>query len=279
MAVVLWTAAEIEMLRNDIIPPGRNESTARTKANKLGLNFCPKGKRNAPLNLPEEEKLKIVQHVKNHRNKTSAAITFGVSRNYVIEICKQYGVCVGKAPRDRIGEHVEYNGVNWSWKKGSWICTSSKVRATGKYNLAKVLWEKYYGEYPGPKFDIRYKDGDRYNLKKSNLVKVTKAEAQKERLKDPLYKAMAYANGCYGLLQNRIAEELDPTRKAARCAKAADTCRINCPDRGMKAWHTRHKRAKERGYYFTDEARKNMSIAHMGKPSNNKGKKLKNARN
>lgn len=268
MRPVLWTSQEIACLRKNIVPPTRGEKAARTKAHKLGLSFCPGGCQSQPLNLSRRQREAIARAVKATGNKSHVANRFKVSRNYVIQVCKEFKVASGPSPHERLGEHVEYGGHNWSWKKGSWICTSSKVRASGKYNLGKVLWEKYHGEYPDRRHDVRFKDGDRYNLKKSNLVKLTKSEAQVLRMKEPMYKAMAYASGCMGLLMNAVSEVIDPMKKADRISKAVKTRKERHPDIGKKAWETRKKRAEERGYYFTEETRRKMSESHRGKPSN-----------
>lgn len=168
-------------------------------------------------------------------------------------------------------EHFEYEGTNWSWKKGSWICTNTKVRNTGKYNLCKVLWEKFHGIYPDANHDVRFKDGNKYNLKKSNLQLLTKSEAQKLRMKDPNVKANTYATGCLGLLMNTIAELQDPSKRKERCRKSAETTKRNHPDRIKKAIETRRKRAESRGYYYTEETRRKMSESHKGKTKSKQG--------
>lgn len=260
MGIDLWTKDEIQALKENRFPETRSKRAARTKAFKLGLSFCPDGKpecRN--LNLTESQKDEIIDFVKRKRNRTLAAQHFGVSRNYVVELCKNRGLEMAKRPHERLGEHVEYDGHNWSWKKGSWVCTSSKVRKTKECVLTKVIWKKHYGEYPGPEYDIRFKDGDRYNLDIDNLMKVTKSEAQKIRLQDPLTKALATASGIMGLLQVKINEAIDPSRKAERCAKAAKTRQERHPDLQKKMWETRRRNAAERGFYYSPETRRKMS--------------------
>lgn len=270
----LWTASEINDLRNNIVPSTRTMNAARNKASKLNIEFHPKcGDKCVQLNLSADDRRRIAEAVKKERNKAHVAMRFGVSRNYVLECCKEFHVETIPSPHERLGEHIEYDGHNWSWKKGSWICTSSRVRATGEYNLGKVLWKKFHGVYPDAGHDVRFKDGNRYNLAKENLVLLTKSEAQKLRLKDPMNRARCYATGCLGLLMNAVAEMQDPQRRKDRCKKAAETSRRLHPDRGRKAWETRRKRAEERGFFFTAEQIKKMSESHKGKPNPNKGRK------
>lgn len=272
----LWTSDEIQALRENRIPEGRSLHACWTKAHKLGLSFCPGGHpecRNK--NLSDEDKKKILEHVRIHRNRTRAAELFGVSRNYVSTLCAENGLKMCPRPHDRLGEHVEYEGHNFSWKKGSWICTSSRVRATGEYNLTRILWKKYYGVYPGPGYDIRYKDGDKYNLTKNNLVLVTKSEAQKIRLKDPFYRAVATASAIMGLLQNNIMETLDPDKKKRRIRKAMESRKPKQGEIIRKAVETRRRRAEERGYYYDDETIQKMRESHKGKTYNRKRKNEK----
>lgn len=269
----LWTAQEIQDLRENRMPAGRSYAACHTKAFKLGISFCPGGHPECvPKNLTEDVIQQILDHVKQFHNRTITAELFHVSRNYVYELCKKNGLEIAPRPHDRLGEHVEFEGHNFSWKKGSWIATSSKLRASGEYNLTKILWKKFHGVYPGPGYDVRYKDGNRYNLKKSNLVLVTKAQAQKIRMKDPAYKANAVANAYFGLLNNAISEILDPDKKKVRIQKAVESRRPKQHETAMKASETRRKKALERGYYFTPETLKRMSESHKGKTYNKRNK-------
>lgn len=274
MRPVLWTPEEVEQLRNGIVPEGRSEMSARTKAFKMNISFCPNGGKPIP-KCDERTEKTVVDLYRECRNKSLVAAKTGISRNTVIDVLKRNGIEAGKSPHERLGEHVEYEGRNYSWKKGSWICTSSRVRASGEYNLAKTLWKKYHGVYPGPEYDVSYVDGNRYNLTKSNLRLLTKSEAQKLRMKDPVYRAKVTASCCMGLLMNAIYECLDPSKKAERIRKSVETRKRLHLDIQKKAWETRRRNAEERGYYFTDEQRKRMSEAHKGKPRPNKGKRPK----
>lgn len=273
MKITLWTSSEINDLRNNRVPVTRTLKAARTKAFKLHIDFFPfGGEKFRKLDLTKEQRKAIANDARKSRNKTKTASKFGVNRSYVLQCCKEFNVSLIPSPHERINEHIEYDGHNWSWKKGSWICTANKVRESGEYNLGKVLWKKFHGEYPDARHDVRFIDGNRYNLNKSNLKLLTKSEAQLLRLKNPMTKAMFYASGCYGLMLNAIMEAQDPSKGKKRGKKAAATRKSRYPNLGKKVAESRKRKAEERGFYFSEEARKRMSEAHKGKPSNNKGK-------
>lgn len=270
----LWTKEEVELLKNNILPKGRSLRSAYTKAHHLGISFCPKGSPCPQLNLPKEKREEIARHAEMCRNKTLTSRKFGVSRNYVIQVCHEFGVEIEKRPHDRLGEHFEYEGNNYSWNGGSWICTSSKVRATGEFNLSKILYKKYHGEYPGQGFVIVYKDGNRYNLTKDNLVKMSRSEAQKLRMEDEMVRASVIASGAMGLLQNKVSEIFDPSKTEKRIKKAVETRMKLHPDIVKKAWETRRKRAAERGFFYTKETRQKMSESRKRFVENQKQKEM-----
>jgi hypothetical protein len=95
----------------------------------------------------------------------------------------------------------------------------------------------------------------------------SRSERQKERLKDPLYKAVNYAYGVYGLLHNRIKDSIDPSRTKRRSAKLWETRRANgkVSESCAKAHQTRKERYGKSGVKDPEAVRKTLSLAHMGK--------------
>lgn len=266
-----WTTEEIELLKRSVIPEGRSVGACHTKAGKLRIPFRPSGYNSAPRKYSDEKRKEIADHAAKNGNKLETGRVYGVSRNYVYECCKEFRPdCIGESGLKDDVPHVMYEGYIFSYKKRCWICTSSKVRVTGKYNLAKIIYEKAYGEYPDKHFDVVPKDGNIYNLAPENLVKRSKSESQRIRMQDPIRYANSIANTTYGRLKNIIAEKLDPSKMKARMDKSNRTKkeRYAPHEIGRKIVETKRRNAEARGYWYTPEQRKRMSEAHVGKTKN-----------
>lgn len=117
--------------------------------------------------------------------------------------------------RKPAGEVLLYRGDRYTWSvKGYWRCTSS----TSRHNLTHRIWEEYHGKVPKGHM-VFYKDGNRFNVAPENLVCMTQAEAQSKRLQRTDYKQLMRCYGIYGLLMNRIQEQIDPEKKRKRYKK------------------------------------------------------------
>lgn len=124
---------------------------------------------------------------------------------------------MGRKPHSDV---IVFDGRRYTWSsKGYWRCTTMGDR----HNLARRIWYRENGPIP-PGHKVIYLDGNRFNLSLANLGCFSHAEVQKRRLQNPEYRAIALAQGFYGLLINRVKESLNPS--LAR-------------ERAMKAWATR----------------------------------------
>lgn len=76
---------------------------------------------------------------------------------------------------------------------------------------------------------------------------------------------MNYAYGVYGLLHNRINDELDPSRKKRRGKKIWETRRANgnVKESIAKAHQTRKERYGKSGVKDPEAVRKTLSLAHQ----------------
>lgn len=264
-----WTEDELELLRQNKIVPGRTLGAARNKAFKIGVEtYAPLGGK-ASKPHPEELCRKIAEEVAKTRNCSRVGQKYGINRETVRSIAKRFGVVIQPGSRDKIGEHIEYLGKKWVWSpKGYWRCTTK-----GRMNLTHILFEIYNGQKLPKDHCVFFKDGNRFNLTKENLVAMTKSEFGKKKYNEnPQARAMIIAAGCLGRLNQRIKETMDPEAARQRCQKAAESRKPKQLETARKAAETRRQNAMKRGYYFTPEAIKRMSEAHKGLKYNRRKK-------
>ncbi len=212
----------------------------------------------------------IAEAYRNGVGVSELARKTGRSRNAVYDILHARGVelkpCTanGRKPRNEL---VEYEGKRYTWtgKNGFWRCTTGD-----RVNLTWVIYEKHTGHKLQAGEEVWYRDGNHRNLSPDNLVCQTRSQRQKDRLKDPSYKAMVDCYGTYARLNKAIADELDPSRKAefgrrmwaSRRAKGTDSVSASA----RKAWDTRKARYGTHGVQDIDKHRATLSAAHKGKP-------------
>ena len=121
--------------------------------------------------------------------------------------------------RKTCSDVLVYQGKRYTWSvKGYWRCTSMGDR----HNLSRLIWAQANGPIP-PGHKVIYLDGNRFNVSPDNLACLSHADVQKRRLKDQEYRAISKAMGFYGLLINRINEQLDPSLARLRARKAWET--------------------------------------------------------
>jgi hypothetical protein len=201
-----WTENELQQLRNNIIPEGRTISSCYKKAWTLKIHFNPSGIDTSRKNLTEEQKNKIVQYVKKCRNARETGRIFGVSYEYVRKLARENGVLINPSSRDLLQDHFIYKGEKYTYKKGRWRSTSG-IRK----NLIHEIWkEKNPGETIKNDEYIIFKDGNHFNIKLSNLVKVNRSEYMKRRMSNPEFYVLAYSALMFGRLNRKIKASLDP---------------------------------------------------------------------
>jgi hypothetical protein len=121
------------------------------------------------------------------------------------------------------GTVLVYKGRRYTWNiKGYWRCTTMGDR----HNLTRRIWEEAHGPIPSG-HKVIYLDGDRYNVRLSNLLCLSHSDVQRRRLTDPKYRDLVSCIGIYGQLKRHIMDNLDPSRR---------------PESSRKAWITRRLR-------------------------------------
>lgn len=211
---------------------------------------------------------RIAEAYRNGTGVSELARMHGITRNSVYDILHARNVtlkpCTANGRKTR-GETVEYKGKRYTWrdKNGFWRCTSMSDR----HNLAWRIYEEHTGEKVRKGMEVYFRDGDRYNFAPENLVCTTKSERMKERLKDPDFRAYVHAVGAYARLAKAVADEIDPSRKAAFANRMWASRRAAGTDKSMaKAWETRRAKYGPSGFRDLEATRKAFSEAHKGKP-------------
>ena len=111
-----------------------------------------------------------------------------------------------------------------------------------------------------------FKDGNRDNYAVENLYFISTSEYMKLRNEDPKIHARNIDLLNKGREDNIERERKRPWLAKKRLARTWATWRERDPEGiGLKKMvETRRKNAEERGYYYTEEQRQHMRLAHKG---------------
>lgn len=104
---------------------------------------------------------------------------FGSDRVTANKFVREMGWLVNKSPREKFdeGEHVMFNGVTYSLRKGGWGRSSGSHRA-----LSRDIWDFRHPDDPVLKGEaVVVTEGDIRDFGNVKLRKVTQAELCKER--------------------------------------------------------------------------------------------------
>lgn len=213
-----WTDAEIAMLRNNILPPGRKLKSAYTKAFRLGISFCPVTKKS--YKAQREKTAYVTGSVIRELQKTgkvrATARMYGISYTTVMEIARKAGIKVNPDSLQKRAETIVFEGRNYAWHDSGyyWRCTTGK-----RESLARLIYERAHGPIYG-RMIVTFKDGNKYNLDVENLVCMTpKEQSRKRYAEDPLYRAQCLAALTLGRLNTQINETINPELKKKRMEK------------------------------------------------------------
>lgn len=213
-----WTDAEIAMLRNNILPPGRKLKSAYTKAFRLGISFCPVTKKS--YKAQREKTAYVTGSVIRELQKTgkvrATARMYGISYTTVMEIARKAGIKVNPDSLQKRAETIVFEGRNYAWHDSGyyWRCTTGK-----RESLARLIYERAHGPIDG-RMIVTFKDGNKYNLDVENLVCMTPNEQSRKRYaEDPLYRAQCLAALTLGRLNTQINETINPELKKKRMEK------------------------------------------------------------
>lgn len=213
-----WTDAEIAMLRNNILPPGRKLKSAYTKAFRLDICFCPVTKKS--YKAQREKTAYVTGSVIRELQKTgkvrATARKYGISYTTVMEIARKAGIKVNPDSLQKRAETIVFEGRNYAWHDSGyyWRCTTGK-----RESLARLIYERAHGPIDG-RMIVTFKDGNKYNLDVENLVCMTPNEQSRKRYaEDPLYRAQCLAALALGRLNTQINETINPELKKKRMEK------------------------------------------------------------
>lgn len=221
-----WTQAEIAMLYDNVLPPGRTLRSAYTKAFKLGISFCPTAKKSfkTQRDITASMKEKVTDEVIRTGKVRETARKFGISYTTVMDIARKAGVKVNPDSVAKRAETIVFEGRNYTWHESGyyWRCTSGK-----RESLARLLYERAHGPIDGRKVVV-FRDGNKYNLDTENLVCMTpKEQGRHHYATDPLYRAQCLAALTLGRLNTQINETVNPELKKQRMQKVWNKRREN----------------------------------------------------
>lgn len=220
-----WTEAEIAMLHENILPPGRTLHSAYTKAFKINISFCPIAKKSYKAQRKRTAYVtgSVIKELQKTGNVRATARKYGISYTTVMDIARKAGIQVNLDSKAKRAETIVFEGENYSWhKNGSyWRHTSGK-----RESLTRLIYERAHGKIKGRRV-ILFKDGNKYNLDVDNLICVTTSEQSRMHYEnDPLFRAQCLAALTLGRLKTQINEAIDPELKRKRIEKVWTTRRI-----------------------------------------------------
>lgn len=152
----------------------------------------------------------------------ATARELGVSYSTVSTIGARRGIRRDRPSTERLGEFVEYGGRRFAWYDNCWRETSGR-----RESLARILYEKYNGSPPPKGSVVVFRNDDRLDLTKGNLVALSRSDSAKRNWTIPEYRAIQYANAVSSVLNIRISEAENPELVRKRIEKAAETRRRN----------------------------------------------------
>jgi hypothetical protein len=220
-----WTEAEIAMLRENILPPGRKLKSAYTKAFRLGICFCPVTKKSFKAQRAQAAYVtgSVIRELQKTGKVRATARKYGISYTTVMEIARKAGIKVNPDSLQKRAETIVFEGRNYAWHDSGyyWRCTTGK-----RESLARVLYERAHGPIDG-RMIVTFKDGNKYNLDVDNLICVTPSEQGRMHYEnDPLFRAQCLVALTLGRLKTQINEAIDPELKRKRIEKVWTTRRI-----------------------------------------------------
>lgn len=216
-----WTSEEDALLRQNRPVPGRTRNACGVRASRLGCGYTPKSPKCAS-RISTELRERIAGRLAETGKVRRTAREFGVSYATVSKIGVRRGIWRDRPSTERRGEFVEYGGKKFVWYEWHWRATTGK-----RESLARILYEKYNGAPPPKGTVVVFRNGDRLDLTKENLVALARSAQTKRNWSVPEYRAIQYANAVTSMLGIRISEIEDPELVRKRVEKAWESRRRN----------------------------------------------------
>lgn len=216
-----WTPEEDALLRRGLPVPGRTRKACGVRAARLGCGYAPKYPKCAR-KISAELRERIAERLAETGKVRATARELGVSYSTVSTIGARRGIRRDRPSTERLGEFVEYGGRRFAWYDNCWRETSGR-----RESLARILYEKYNGSPPPKGSVVVFRNGDRLDLTKGNLVALSRSDGAKRNWTIPEYRAIQYANAVSSVLNIRILEAENPELVRKRVEKAWETKRRN----------------------------------------------------
>ena len=212
----------------------------------------------------EEDIDEMVFLAKKFGSYRKAALEFGCSYQTVADSCHKRGVHIA-GPHEicKRKKQLVIDGHTFYWiDKGYYRGSVNGERIM----LADYRYRQIFGTQKPKGTVIMFKDGNRDNYAIENIYFISTSEFMKIRNDDPYIHARNIELLNKGRENNIERESKRPWLAKKRLARTWVTRRERDPEGiGLKKMvETRRKNAEERGYYYTEEQRLHMSIAHKG---------------
>ena len=212
----------------------------------------------------EEDIDEMVFLAKKFGSYRKAALEFGCSYQTVADSCHKRGVHIA-GPHEicKRKKQLVVDGHTFYWiDKGYYRGSVNGERIM----LADYRYRQMFGTQKPKGTVIMFKDGNHDNYAIENLYFISTSEYMKLRNEDPEIHARNIELLNKGRENNIERESKRPWLAKKWLARTWVTRRERDPDGiGLKKRvETRRKNAEERGYYYTEEQRLHMSIAHKG---------------
>lgn len=193
-----------------------------------------------------------------------AAIEFGCSYQALADHCHKRGLHI-EGPHDicKKKKQLVVDGHTFYWiDKGYYRGSVNGERIM----LADYRYRQMFGTQKPKGTVIMFKDGDHDNYAVDNIYFVSSSEYMKLRNGDPEVHARNVEILNKGRDDTIERERKRPWLAKKRLSRSWATRRERDPE-GIgikKAVETRRKNAEERGYWYTEEQRLHLSLAHKG---------------
>ena len=205
----------------------------------------------------------MVEMAKRFGSYRKAAKELGFNCQSVTDHCKARGI-VFKSTHElsKLKKQKVIDGHTFYWyNKGYYRGQVNGERIM----LSDYIYRKVYGSVKPKRTVIMFKDGDHDNYNVENVYFITTSEFCKildEKNHDRNVKLLE--EGRNANIEN---EKKHPHLKKRRLQRTWTTRRRNDPDNlsCLQGAATRRQKAIERGFFYTPEQRKRMSLAHVGK--------------
>lgn len=212
----------------------------------------------------EEDIDEMVFLAKKFGSYRKAALEFGCSYQTVADCCHKRGLHIaGPHELCKKKKQLVIDGHAFYWNdKGYYRGSVNGERIM----LADYRYRQMFGTQKPKGTVIMFKDGNRDNYAIENIYFISTSEYMKLRNEAPEIHARNIELLNKGREDNIERESKRPWLAKKRLARAWTTRRSRDPEgNGIKKMvETRRKNAEERGYWYTEEQRLHLSIAHKG---------------